>query len=81
MVVMDDEGGGWFMSWKWWASGCWHYERTLYSRWPLKGPEFLLLLLLLSWKWFDVSINEEKNFPSKVLYRWGEDVVLDGFIE
>lgn len=47
MVVMDDEGGGWFMS----------------------------------WKWFDVSINEEKNFPSKVLYRWGEDVVLDGFIE
>jgi hypothetical protein len=20
-----------------WASGCWHYERTLYSRRPLKG--------------------------------------------
>ena len=24
-----------------WAPGCWHYERTLYSRRLLKGPEFL----------------------------------------
>ena len=24
-----------------WASGCWHYERTLYLRRPFTGPEFL----------------------------------------
>ena len=29
-----------------WAPGCWHYERTLYSRRPLeKGPEFLSIYL------------------------------------
>lgn len=33
------------------------------------------------WKWFDVSINEEENFRGKVLYRWGEGVVLGGFID
>ena len=35
----------------------------------------------VSWKWIDVSINEEENFRDKVLYRWGEGVILDGFIE
>ena len=30
-----------------WASGCWHYERTLYSHWPLKmGPVFLSIYLV-----------------------------------
>jgi hypothetical protein len=33
------------------------------------------------WKWFDVSVNDEENFYRNVLYRWGEGVVLDGFIE
>jgi hypothetical protein len=28
-----------------WASGCWHYERTLYSRRPPSGPEFLSIYL------------------------------------
>ena len=29
-----------------WASGCWQYERTLYSRRPFsKGPEFLSIYL------------------------------------
>ena len=45
-MVMDEEGGGWSAS----------------------------------LKWFDVSINEEENFHGKVLYRWGEGVVLNGFI-
>ena len=34
-----------------------------------------------SWKWFDVSVNEEENFHGKVLYRRGEGVVLSGFIK
>ena len=33
------------------------------------------------WKWFDVSIGEEDNFHSKILYRWEEGVVFDGCIE
>src|ERR1700680_985483 len=35
-----------------WASGHWHYERTLYSRRPLakKGPEFLSIYLILKRK-------------------------------
>jgi hypothetical protein len=28
-----------------WASGCWHYERTLYSRRPLKGTGVSIYLL------------------------------------
>ena len=31
-----------------WASGCWHYERTLYSRRPLKGTEVSIYLWLWS---------------------------------
>ena len=34
-----------------------------------------------SWKWFDVSVDEGENFPGKILYRWGEGVFLDGFID
>lgn len=34
-----------------------------------------------SWKWFDVSFNEEENSHGKVLYRWGEGVALDKFID
>src|ERR1700738_5253414 len=29
-----------------WASGCWHYERTLYSRRPLKGTGVSIYLSL-----------------------------------
>ena len=32
------------------------------------------------WKWFDVSVDEEENLCGEVLYRWGESVVLDGFM-
>jgi hypothetical protein len=29
-----------------WASGCWHYERTLYSRWPLIWDRSFYLSIL-----------------------------------
>ena len=29
----------------------------------------------------DVSINEEENLFDKILYRWEDGVVLNGFIE
>jgi hypothetical protein len=30
-----------------WASGCWHYERTLYSRRPLKGTGVSIYLYVI----------------------------------
>ena len=30
-----------------WASGCWHHERTLYSRRPFNEPEFLSIIFTL----------------------------------
>ena len=34
-----------------------------------------------SWKKSDVSVYEDENSCGKVLYKWGEGVALDGFIE
>jgi hypothetical protein len=34
-----------------WASGCWHYERTLYSRRPLKGTGVSIYLSIYLSEW------------------------------
>ena len=37
--------------------------------------------MFTSWKWLDVSVDEEENFHAKVLYKWRESVALDGFMK
>ena len=45
-----------------WASGCWHYERTLYSRRPLKETGVSIYLPTLSK--FNPSLIEIRSQPN-----------------
>ena len=59
-----------------WASGCWHYERTLYSRRPLNGTGVSIYLygnVHQTWRLAYVGIKKESTTSGQTII-----LVIDG---